>query len=95
MHTPGPWEAKVMDKQLGRYAIQSIPRASMVARTTPPVACVAGEIEANARLIAAAPELLAAAKVAQHYLAKVATNTPACEEAERALFAAIAKAEGA
>lgn len=55
------------------------------------------EQEANARLMAAAPELLAACKAARatHYLTESEPGLPSLTEVEQMLRAAIAKAEPA
>lgn len=79
-HTPGPWS------QHGHFPCLIVGSAgSLVARsdTTDFERDRSVENEANARLIAAAPELLEAAKA---YLAKKTGRAP--------LDAAIAKAEG-
>lgn len=52
------------------------------------------ETQANARLIAAAPDLLAAAKVAAEYLDMIG-YTPTADGRLRTIADAIAKAEGA
>lgn len=55
----------------------------------------ADEIEANASLIAAAPELLAACKFVQKYFAMLAEkDKPIATQLTQALESAIAKAEG-
>jgi hypothetical protein len=88
-HTPGPWAA--IDN--GHcWSVES--KSHWIASTQ---FCFATETEANARLIAAAPELLAALVelVKQHKNIRAAesyptTNSPATDAAD----AAIAKATG-
>ena len=58
-HTPGPWIAEKVGNQLG-YEIMA-PNEGAIARTWW-VRHDQGEIDANASLIIAAPDLLAAAK---------------------------------
>lgn len=61
--TPGPWELTVRD-HIGSYVIQDDANR-IVAETRPPGNIRAtGSEEANARLIAAAPDLLAACAMA-------------------------------
>jgi hypothetical protein len=92
MHTPGPWIAS----EAGPDSLAEIRSAS----STTPVVNWQGfddcfreddEHNANARLIAAAPDLLAACKVALEYLAPVCISSQAIPNMLRA---AIAKAEG-
>ena len=88
-HTPGPWEDCLESKGIIRSVNSKQPNAieSIVART---------EIEnpeerANARLIAAAPDLLEAAKLSLKMLEfNPGKDHPACD----ILRAAIKKAEG-
>lgn len=99
-HTPGPWTVlpeeldrdyiRVRGTQLGkRYKIANVPTP------TNGVEREAEETRANARLIAAAPELLEAI---QKYRARVAScrsgQTHSFALAQYALDAAIAKATG-
>lgn len=71
-HTPGEWNIiKVYDgtsMQLITAAIYAHPRESVKICDMNPQNLCAGENEANANLIAAAPELLEACKYAQTYL---------------------------
>ena len=57
-HTPGPWYLNLPSNQMGDYLINDIDRSSVaqIYRN----GLNDGSDEANARLIAAAPELLAA-----------------------------------
>jgi len=61
-HTPGPWQARWQDPidvdDCARIAIETAPDAGDIAGIHH---ATRGEDEANARLIAAAPDLLAAA----------------------------------
>ncbi len=92
-HTPGPWFAKRMRNDNGNFDIDSV-GGYFVAKSIGGLDV--GEEEANARLIAAAPELLAALQRA--YMALIGylpghrnAITDAAIDAARA---AIAKAEG-
>jgi hypothetical protein len=82
-HTPGPWEAR--DFSGDQYVIWGPEfgggRHALIATCTGP------NLEANARLIAAAPEMLAALKRAYGFLEK---GSRAYEQVR----AAISKAEG-
>lgn len=97
-HTPGPWEAqpeeahrdyiRIRGTQLGlRYKV-----ANVLCPMYPGVAdAELLETRANARLIAAAPELLEALKVAREWIVLALT----ADRPERIqIDAAIAKAEG-
>ena len=55
MHTQGPWEAKHLDAN--HFVIESGDSGN-VARTTIPIGADAAVVEANAKLIASAPEML-------------------------------------
>ena len=84
-HTPGPWYVQESDHPNTGLLIKPIP-GQVVAECDP-----VPEMQANARLIAAAPELLEALKEAkylidQHY-------DPASDRV-KLINAAIAKAEG-
>lgn len=90
-HTPGPWT-------VGRGRTKTTQNSNMLLCSNP--ACIplayfpaSGQLHgvdaANARLIAAAPELLEALKLARSALSKASDV-----ETFRAVSAAIAKAEG-
>ena len=90
-YTSGPWKVSVLDgRTVGpcRLLIESKSRAEMPQlQAVATVTLRAGETEANARLIAAAPELLAALKQCRgQWIHSI--NALDC-------LAAIAKAEGA
>ena len=85
-HTPGPWQAR--RGQLWRGWV--VCDESGAVHTTVS-AEKAPETEANARLMAAAPELLKAAKAAHRALL---TDEPYPHKENEALRQAIAKAEG-
>jgi len=87
-HTPGPWRAVVRSNQKGirNVAVDLPPRGAWFPSAT---AAFTKEDVANARLIAAAPDLLAACKTALRHLC----DTDACHEG-KLVRAAIAKAEG-
>lgn len=62
-HTPGPWHVGLMNGEGSVFADEGRMRAEAGGTTLYPICSVIdfdGEREANARLIAAAPELLAA-----------------------------------
>lgn len=91
-HTPGPWTNERSgnywsilgpDRNLHGYGITSSPVASIV-QTSP-------EAQANARLIAAAPELLA---VVRYALAHCNPTTGREREWDDMVDAALAKATG-
>ena len=89
-HTPGPWRAEPRDS--GGLSIMA--KSDVVAQTNrygPTLPCV----EANARLIAAAPDLLAALKECEAYFRPMAEDGQylAQQRIDR-IRAAIAKAEG-
>jgi hypothetical protein len=87
-HTPGPWSFD--ENETGRTFDACFGVAPSRGLSVAFVPCRAddGTAEANARLIAAAPELLAAAKVG-HWVADGPGCKPGCP-----LCAAIQKAEG-
>lgn len=86
--TPGPWKAYVGDEQPQIFykriicLIENNPDSYLSVVTQGAETCHVDEYKGNARLIAAAPDLLEAAKIARMYLSH--------EWIERA----IAKAEG-
>lgn len=82
-HTPGPWEPSFPDDQTSVWSHAFAP---------PVFICNCGEKneEANALLIAAAPDLLAALKLVASQLTTI--DNIANEEACEAVKAAIAKA---
>ena len=85
-HTPGPWE---LDTTFGRQGlIQPVGRDYPVAAVTG-YYTNAGQTEANARLIAAAPEMLEALRDCREALRSIDAT---CEL--RVVNAAIAKATG-
>ena len=93
-HTPGPWTASAgwpsdvwhVEVSDGRYSV-------IVSRSEETAAWSAAEVQANAQLIAAAPDLLAAARLANQELIDVGQGSSG-SPALAALWAAIAKAEG-
>ena len=85
-HTPGPWV--VRDGGTGYINQIGI---------DPSIGCAYGageEVDANARLIAAAPEMLNALRRAALALAFGAENFPAMSDDYKAVSAAIEKATG-
>lgn len=95
-HTPGPWTTRLAKDASGDVGI--LARACCVAECFSDIRRVNeqayAERDANARLIAAAPDLLAAAKHAEKILAMVNPNEGYPGGPLQQLRAAIAKAEG-
>jgi hypothetical protein len=101
-HTPGPWKAQLREGYVRHHAkgqwevVSAYETEWWIADAAPHTGCD----EANARLIAAAPELLAALETVLSWAEPVAGDNrdkeaAANEEASIALArAAIAKAEG-
>lgn len=88
-HTPGPWEVSE-DDQNGQ-AVVSSPETEIATCWHHCVGSLEKEMRANARLIAAAPELLDACEaLLERYRIMVAADGPECLQA----IAAIAKARG-
>jgi hypothetical protein len=86
-HTPGPWHIEQADPDLPPYVVSDVTGLVVCDLVGPP-----DRTEANATLIAAAPDLLAACKGAATYFAtkKRAGTVPILAD----LIWAIAKAEG-
>jgi len=85
-HTPGPWKFEDEYVRTASGELIADPYCRPTAETRP------GEMESNAVLIAAAPELLAAL---QGYLIATSGNgDPVAAVAEEAARAALAKATG-
>ena len=90
MHTPGPW--KIGAREGENLPILDSAGNNLALADFAEVANNADKVEANARLIAAAPELLAALKEA-HRILLAQGNTPGRLEVA-GIRVAIAKAEG-
>jgi hypothetical protein len=99
-HTPGPWRRNVAGHNEDSWRIVSESKATGYIAFIPPEH---EDAEANSRLIAAAPDLLAALRAAVEYLgcALAGANLKATGydreagvEEYQAALAAIAKAEG-
>ena len=100
-HTPGPWVVDEPDKH--GQAIVSSEHTEIATCWHHCVGAIEKEMHANARLIAAAPDLLEALRIAAGHLVWCSNAKPGIETdegrkltmefADRA-FAAIAKAEG-
>lgn len=91
-HTPGPWFTCAQVKRPHNHALVGIGNGSThVGYSSVTPAMSLGEAEANTRLIAAAPDLLAAADHAYRVLAQLGQERLACFAQ---LSAAIAKAKG-
>ncbi len=101
-HTPGPWKAHLNHRFSGIAAVVDEARGCLICDVNNPVfgaplrrEQLSGRQIADAELIAAAPELLKAAKEARAALQEFITEEPASEWMAVALLdAAIAKAEG-
>ena len=87
-HTPGPWSAEEYDK-LSEFSINAAKR--QIARTNGHNLDV-DEHEANAHLIAAAPELYEALQYIQRWLNE--TGLDVHQSVPQMINAALAKAEG-
>lgn len=89
-HTPGPWAVSPQNNIISRNGT--------VAKTEQMPSNYESEQKANANLIAAAPDLLSAARNAANVLAAIATGQLAAikpdSNALQELRAAISKAEG-
>lgn len=87
-HTPGPWKAEYSEGD----------EWDVLAGESLPIAYISGwacsSVEANARLIAAAPDLLAALKAARVFVAQRAGYSDVADQTLVDVDAAIAKAEG-
>lgn len=81
-HTPGPW---LVSSRRSRFFVQAPDRFDVAEASIRP------EIEANARLISAAPDLLEVCKMA---IQPFASSTEEQERRKNLCRAAIAKAEG-
>ena len=103
-HTPGPW---IVTRPFPNRAILLIEQytetdTAWIARTVDSTGRphIQKEVEANARLIAAAPDLLAACELSLAWLDSVCDENfslgaePEGVEAKRQIVAAIAKAKG-
>lgn len=108
-HTPGPWKTSMLCDSVEAVLIKKTPRGQLSRvygyAASPGTICLledgeninytdADEKAANAHLIAAAPDLLAACKKALAYFDVVAARSPIELEIEEQLAAAIAKAKG-
>lgn len=92
-HTPGPWEA-AKESSSYNYVIFGPQTQDIIAHVID-VALPDEVCTANARLISAAPDLLAACEAAEGLLRNrvlIATNTTDCLELLETLRAAIQKA---
>jgi hypothetical protein len=97
-HTPGPWYFHV-NKADTLYVVRG-PKDIVVCEMSwhSSIPChytLRDESEANARLIAAAPDLLAALRLAQEQMERFDGESAGWHEANDAISAAIAKATGA
>ena len=103
-HTPGPWEREgslIWARCEGEFAAKVIAGASalhpsrgIVEYETPRISDSLEEIYANARLIAAAPDLLAACEAANKYIDNACYTTSETQYLVDYLTTAITKAKG-
>jgi len=100
-HTPGPWEIKLSRDDEGTLCHIGTP--DKIARCGQHVCQINGwgfdydadkEQQANARLIAAAPDLLKALRLALNHIEHGWIDPKSCISAANDIRAAIAKAEG-
>jgi hypothetical protein len=70
-HTPGPWEVVPEDRAESRWVIGDEEGGSIASCEPAGPWITLAQADANARLISAAPELLAALKIAREYVAKM------------------------
>lgn len=99
-HTPGPWRTVIGGETIAVTTSNEAPKQAGICRIlNKSVAYEAGEGEANAALIAAAPDMLAALEsFASSYHAWIKSRPGAeglMDAAMNAAHAAICKAEGA
>lgn len=97
IHSPSPWVAELSPDKDGAFVRG--PQKRTIADVGPPEHKFPDEAEANARLIAAAPELLAACEMAQDSCSfEMGACGPAdskrAQRAYKLIRAAIAKARG-
>ena len=94
-HTPGPWRYQIWGSAAFQQGAVESRAVGIVICDIPKyeVAKDGGEAEANARLISAAPDLLAAVKLTRAWLLQF--SMPEKHEHLVRIDAAIAKAEGA
>jgi hypothetical protein len=95
-HTPGPWRASEgWPSDLWHVDMPGRKWSLLVARHDEDFDMPVEEVQANARLIAAAPDLLRGCQAAAAYLIDPASEHKINRgEAARIILAAIAKAEG-
>lgn len=96
-HTPGPWKFVPSDDTPGHREPAVVYIKNKRFEFSGGIAFDAHETEANARLISASPDLLAACKVADQFLDHLANSWEVCRHTQAMIDqikAAIAKAEG-
>ncbi len=94
-HTEGPWYADDADGSYGVWSEEG-PLVALTQRGMYPNArpLTDSETDANARLIAAAPDLLAACRATLAHMYDDETDAPTAAQLTEQLTRAIAKAEG-
>jgi hypothetical protein len=93
--TPGPWTVKAGDGCRGIHGTDGHGRIAKITMRRSITAANLTELDANARLIAAAPDLLAALRALLLILECEPDTTDELSLTEKAARAAIAKATGA
>lgn len=93
-HTEGPWNATERDRTVGGFTIRVGDDDDLLCLAIVPLnGRFAHEVEANAKLIAAAPDMLAALKEAEELLADLADDDGSVRPVRQQVLAAIVKAE--
>ena len=95
MNTPPPWEFRsgfIVSED--ETVIAEVHDADTFKRSVKNAADIEAEYEANGFILAAAPELLSAARTVHMMLHERLLTGPAAKEAIRSLEAAITKADG-
>lgn len=93
-HTPGPWEVAEAKRYEGGEPITEELFVRAPEDDDPATSSINEVAQANARLIAAAPDLLAALRLAQAWFTARPAQRPDFTAVRDAMEAAIAKAEG-
>lgn len=92
-HTPGPWRVGRADESTDDFQVCEVELFAIYTSARPPYhRC--GMPKDDARLISAAPDMLAALRRAVLALAFAAESSPAMEDDYKAVSAAISKATG-
>ncbi len=92
-HTPGPWSVAPVRDDSGRYLVE--PAAGNTDTSLDAVFIARCSSETDAKLIAAAPDLLDALRLAEGFIADRVPNTGEMAHVWLTIRAVIAKATGA